>query len=176
MALSRYNLTARVLHWLVAVLVIAQLSLGFAADWAGRPLAAFLLDQHVRIGLLILSLMILRLLWRLVKYVPPPPPTMPKWQVWAAKAAHWLLYLLLFILPVSGYVLWAWIGRQLDWFGLFPIPILFTGGEDETWRSIAGYTHSYAGFVLIALLMTHIGAALWHEFINGDRLISGRML
>lgn len=83
---------------------------------------------------------------------------------------------MLFILPLSGYVLWAWIGRPLKWFGLFPIPILFVGGEDETWRSVAGYTHNYAGFVLMGLAVIHIGAALWHEFIKGDGLIGNRML
>lgn len=101
---------------------------------------------------------------------------MPWWQHWVAKAVHLLLYLLLFILPLSGYILWAWIGRPLDWFGLFPIPILFDGGDDETWRSIAGYTHNYAGIVLLVLLTIHISAALWHEFVKGDRLISERMI
>lgn len=158
------------------MLVFAQLVLGFAADWADRPAAALLLNQHVRIGLLILSLMILRLLWRFARNPPPLPQELPWWQHRVAKGVHLLLYLTLFILPLSGYVLWAWIGRQLDWFGLFSIPILFVGGEDEMWRSIAGYTHSYAGFVLIALLLTHIGAALWHEFVKRDRLISERML
>lgn len=175
-ALTRYDSVARLLHWAVALLVFAQLGLGYAADWAARPVAAWFFTQHVRIGVLILSLMCLRLLWRLSHRPPPLPPETPRWQLGTAMGVHLSLYLLLLILPLSGYVLWAWIGRPLDWFGLFPIPILFEGGEDETWRSIAGYTHSYAGYVLLALLLTHIGAALWHEFVKRDRLISTRML
>ena len=68
------------------------------------------------------------------------------------------------------------IGSPLDWFGIVPIPILFTGGDDETWRSIAGYTHIFAGYALIAMIVGHIGAALWHECIHRDRLIRDRML
>jgi cytochrome b561 len=175
MTRPRYDFPARSLHWVVAALVVVQLVLGFAADWASDPDAAYFFDNHIRIGLLVLSLMSLRLLWRLAN-PPPRNTTLPRWQQWIANMVHCLLYLLLFVLPVSGYVLWAWIGRPLDWFGLFSIPILFEGGEDETWRSIAGYTHSYAGLILMALLVMHIGAALWHEFVKGDQLISQRML
>lgn len=172
----RYNRTARLLHWIVAFLVIAQLSLGYAADWTAKPVSGVLLDQHVRVGLLILLLMILRLLWRGFRAPPPHSDALPHWHRRAASTVHGLLYLLMFIVPASGYVLWAWIGRSLGWFGLFPIPILFAGGDDETWRSVAGYTHEYGVYAVLFLLTLHIGAALWHELVMGDRLISERML
>lgn len=101
---------------------------------------------------------------------------MPRWQALAATGVHLSLYALLVALPVSGYVLWAWIGRPLDWFGLFDIPILFRGGDDEYWRSVAGYAHLYFGYLLMMLIAAHIIAALWHEFVRRDRLISDRML
>ena len=160
----------------MAVLVILQLVLGVAADKASKPLAGQLLNQHVRIGLLILALIVLRSVWRATHAPPPLPASVPPWQRLAASGAHRLIYLLLFVLPISGYVLWGWIGRPLDWFGLFDIPILFEGGDDETWRSIAGYSHVYAAYLLMALLVTHIAAALWHEFVGRDHLISKRML
>lgn len=160
----------------MAILVLVQLILGFLSDAAERPLAGLLLDQHVRIGLLILALMTLRLSWRLAKSPPPYPAAPTKWRLAVATTVHIILYLLLFAMTISGYVLWAWIGRPLDWFGLVSIPILFAGGDDETWRSIAGYTHNYAAYVLIALIILHIVAALWHEFVERDRLISDRML
>ncbi len=175
MVAQRYSLIARVLHWVLAILILTQLALGTAADRAGKPAAEYLLDQHVRIGLLILALTLLRLIWR---FAHPPPPLAAAISVWQrrfANAVHWTFYLLLIVLPISGYVLWAWIGRPLDWLG-FAIPILFEGADDERWRSVSGYIHEYAGYVLMALLVAHIAAALWHEFVRRDRLISQRML
>lgn len=176
MPTPRYTRTARWLHWIIAILALGQIALGLAADKAQKPLAGQLLDQHVRVGLLILALMVLRLLWRLTHRPPSLPVDTPPWQRVSAQAVHSSIYLLLFLLPFSGYVLWAWIGRPLSWFGIAPIPILFEGGDDETWRSIAGYTHEYAFYVLAALLAAHIVAAFWHQFVRRDRLISDRML
>ena len=176
MLTSRYNFPARMLHWLVAVLVVGQIILGYAADRAEGTLADMLLDRHVWVGLLILALVILRLLWRLAYPPPVLPMTTPDWQRSAATGLHLLFYAILIVLPISGYVLWAWIGSPLDWFGIVPSPILFTGGDDETWRSIAGYTHIFAGYALMAMIAGHIGAALWHEFVLRDRLIRDRML
>lgn len=174
--MSRYNLLARLLHWIVAILVFLQLFLGFAADRADTRAAEPLIDRHVQVGVLVLSLMALRLLWRSFRAPPALPDKHPLWQRRAARAVHHFIYALLFIMPVSGYVLWAWMGKPLDLFGLVPIPILFRGGDDETWRSIAGYSHTYAGFVLIALLTLHVTAALWHQFIRRDGLITKRMI
>ena len=173
---TRYNRTARVLHWTVAVLVFVQLILGVAADKASKPLSGQLLDQHVRLGLLILALIILRALWRASHSPPPLPVELPRWQRRLAGGAHRFLYVLLLVLPISGYVLWDWIGRPLDWYGLLDIPLLFKGGDDETWRSIAGYTHVWSAYALMALISIHIAAALWHEFVARDQLISKRML
>lgn len=173
---SRYNLPARLLHWIVAVLVLAQFFLGFAADRADGRAADALVDRHAQVGLLILSLMVVRILWRSFRSPPRLPQEDPRWQRWLAQSVHHLIYALLIIIPVSGYVLWAWMGQPLDWFGLYPIPILFKGGDDETWRSVAGYTHYFAGFGLIALVAVHICAALWHQFVKRDGLITDRMV
>ena len=160
----------------MAVLVIGQIILGYAAGRAQGDFADMLLDRHVWVGLLILGLVVIRVLWRLAHPPPALPAAIPEWQRSAATGLHRLFYAILLVLPVSGYVLWAWIGKPLDWFGILPIPILFTGGDDETLRSIAGYTHIFAGYALIVMIAAHIGAALWHEFVVRDRLIRDRML
>lgn len=176
MAGPRFTWAARALHWIIAFLVLGQIALGLASDNSREPLSIWLLDKRVQIGLLIFALMILRLLWRMTHRPPPFPAAIAVWQRVAAAGVHRLLYILLLLMPVSGYVLWVWIGRPLSWFGLIQIPILFESGDDETWRSIAGYAHEYSAYVLIALLITHIGAALFHEFILRDHLIRDRML
>jgi cytochrome b561 len=173
---SRYTLTARILHWAMAALVISQIGLGLWADRAARPLSRMLVDHHVRVGLLILALVILRIAWRLAHPPPPLPGSIGRTQRRIAATVHRMLYALMLLLPVSGYILWAWSGQRISWYGLFDVPILFTGGDDETWRSIAGYTHEYAAYAIIALIVVHVGAALWHEFVVRDRLICDRMV
>jgi cytochrome b561 len=175
MANLRYSRPAIVLHWTVAVLVLAQIGLGFAADWLTRPLSDAMLDQHVRLGLLIFALMILRLSWRLSHRPPPMPVAVPRWRQRGARMVYLAFYLLLLLLPVTGYVLWAWTAPTLSFWGWGMVPILFTGGEDETWRSIAGYAHEYGGYAVTALVILHIAAALHHQFVARDMTIGDRM-
>lgn len=172
---QRYSAVARLFHWLVAILVLIQIGIGWAADWTDRPLSDLLLDQHVRIGLLVLLFVILRILWRVAKVPPPLPSAIASWQRLGATITHKALYALLILMPASGYILWAWRGRSLDWWGAGSIPILFRGGEEEFWRSVAGYSHEYGAYLLTALVLLHIGAALHHEFVARDRLIGRRM-
>lgn len=170
-----YSFLARLLHWILALLIVAQISLGFATDWTQRPASHRLLEQHVRLGLLILALTALRFIWRLSVRPPPLPPSVALWQRRAAALTHRILYLLLFLMPVTGYVLWAWTAPVLDWWGVSNIPILFHGGEDEFWRSVIGYAHEYGALLFLGLLALHIGAALHHEFVTRDGLIRNRM-
>lgn len=175
MASKQYSLPARLLHWVVAVLVIVQIALGFAVDRSDRPLSDRLLDQHVRVGLLVLALMLLRLLWRLGNPPPPLPGSIARWKQNAAGLAHRLLYLMLLLMPVTGYVLWAWTGPSLNWWGLGRVPIVFRGGEEEFWRSVAGYAHEYGAYAISGLVLLHIAAALYHAFVVRDLSIGERI-
>lgn len=172
---ERYSRVARLLHWTVALLVLFQIGLGFGANWSDRPVSDRLLHQHVRFGLLIVALMVLRLSWRLASPPPALPSSVTGWRRPAAGLTHQALYLLLLVMPVSGYVLWAWIGPTLDWWGVGRVPILFRGGDDELWRSVAGYVHQYGAYTVSALVILHIAAALHHQFARRDGLIGRRM-
>ncbi len=175
MPVLRYRRPAVLLHWIVACLTLVQIALGFAADWSERPLSDSLLSQHVRVGLLILFLMILRITWRLTHRPPPMPPAVPQWRQTGARLVYAAFYLLLILLPVTGYVLWAWTRPTLSFWGLGAVPILFTGGDDELWRSIAGYAHEYGGYAIVGLVLIHIAAALHHHFVAKDMMIGDRM-
>lgn len=107
-------MVARLLHWTVAALVLVQIGLGFGSDWSERSLSDRLLDQHVRVGLMILALMVLRLSWRLAVPAPPMPADVTGWRRRVAGLTHKTLYALLLAMPVAGYVLWAWTGPTLD--------------------------------------------------------------
>ena len=104
----RYTRPAILLHWSIAVLVLIQIALGFATDWADRPQSDSLLAQHVRVGLLILALMVLRITWRLAHRPPPMPAAAPRWRQEVARLVYAAFYVLLVLLPVTGYILWAW--------------------------------------------------------------------
>lgn len=172
---KRYTTTARILHWLVALAVLVQIGLGLAADWTERPLSSAFLDAHVQLGLTILALMALRVLWRISHAPPPLPAVVPRWQRAIARSVHGTLYVLLCLMPVSGYLLWMWIGKDLAFLGVASIPVPDLAGKDEFWRSVAGYTHEYAGYALYGVVVLHIGAAVRHE-LQGLRLIRDRML
>ena len=161
---------------MIALLVLAQIAIGLATDWLPREESVWWLDVHVQLGLSLLGLMLVRLLWRLGHPPPPPPASLPPLARMGSRTVHFALYCVLFIMPVSGYLLWMWIGRDVAFLGLGAIPLPDLEGQDEFWRSLAGYTHEYAGYALFALLAGHILAALWHQFVKRDRLISQRML
>lgn len=97
-----FNLTARILHWLMAAAILAMLfiGVGMTTSMTWRP---WLIDIHRPLGIAILLLVIIRLINRLCYPIPPLPPSVPRWQAFLAHASHWLLYILMFSLPLLGW-------------------------------------------------------------------------
>lgn len=176
MEMLRYNTAARILHWGVGLLVLVQIALGFVTDAAPRGQADDLRAVHAGMGVLVLALMAVRLGWRLAVSPPPLPATLPDWQRRAAGAVHGLLYLLLFAMPISGLMVWMWIGEPIILFGLVPLPLPQMAGDDEFWLSAAGYAHEYGALTICGLVTIHVAAAAWHAFVLKDRLVRDRML
>ncbi|CAM2897313.1 cytochrome b [Vibrio rarus] len=164
--LIRYNLTARILHWLSAILIVGLFGLGwwmvdlnYYHKW--YQLAPF---WHKSVGLLLMSLTVLRLLWKSLKGSPPVTGTVL--EVKLAKAAHHLMYVLLFTLFVSGYLISTEDGRGISVFGWFEIPAigkLFEGQAD-----LSGEIHFYVACSLVGLAVIHALAAIKHHFIDRD--------
>ena len=173
---ERYSTPARLLHWLIAVLAVAQIALGFVTDNTPREEAQGLQSAHAQLGLLILSLMVLRIAWR----VAHPPPRLAGldvgWRRTSAAMTHGLLYALLLLMPLTGLVLWLWMGRPVALLGWEIYPAVDWSQHDEFWRSVAGYFHEYGSYSLVAAILLHLAAAGWHEFIRKDGLIRRRML
>lgn len=164
-----YNLVARIIHWLSAVVVIAMFALGiwmmdltYYSEW--YKIAPY---WHKSVGILLAAVTILRLIW---KHITPSPEVEGKsYEVVAAKAAHMLMYLMLFTLFVSGYLISTSDGRGIEVFNWFTIPglgELFAGQSD-----IAGLVHYYVALVLIAIAGVHALAALKHHFIDKDNTL-----
>jgi len=162
---GRYGRTAGALHWLVAALLPVQLALGHASESVGdRVLSDALLGAHFRLGIVVLVLVALRLAWRWLHGAPSHAPrgvSSGHWRI--ARGVHRLLYALLLMLPLSGYVIWIWMGADRTLAGPLEVPALFTPpADDETGRAWAWYLHVYGAWVLIGLVALHAAAALLH--------------
>jgi cytochrome b561 len=175
MALS-YTLTARVLHWITATLVLINLPLGLviAQSWGG-PLQDPLYNLHRSIGALIIPIILLRFAYRLTHPAPPLPDDIPPLQQRAAHATHWLLYMLLIIQPFLGWIGTSAYPAPIVVFGLFQLPPIWW--EDRTFSNEVLFVHSLVALTIAILLLAHIGAALHHHFVRKDdiltRMVSG---
>lgn len=169
----RYTSTAIVLHWLLALAIVCAFGVGlYMADLPFSPLRLKLFNWHKWAGIGILALSALRLLWRLT-HRPPADLPMPAWQASAAHAMHGLLYLAFFAVPLLGCAYSSAKGYPIVWFGVLPLPDLMPVNK-EIAESIKEL-HGLAAWGLIGLVALHVAAALKHQFIDKDGLIS-RML
>jgi cytochrome b561 len=172
--LPRYNALALTLHWVIAAVILFQLYLGLTmGDLPKGPqqFQAFLL--HKSIGATILGLAAFRLIWRLFNRPPPLPVTTPAWQKGIAHATHWLLYLSFFVVPMAGWTMSSADGRPVSVFGLFTLPNLV--GKNAALGKTLGEVHELSAYVLAALVTIHVGAALYHFFVQRDEVLA-RML
>lgn len=170
MSADAYPRALRWLHWLLAPMVAAQFALGWIAEHASdRKLALGSLQAHLQLGLLVLVLMLARVAIRLAQAAPHAPGGL-------AGCVHALLYALLFALPASGYVGWVWMQQPLELWGWLSLPPLFQPPvDDETWRARAWYVHLVCAWLLAALVLGHVSAALWHQWVLRDARIARRM-
>lgn len=173
-----YSPTARGFHWLVVVLLLVQVPIGFYMAYRGNDLNIWdgltngLYSSHKLIGVLILLVVLARLAYRVVHGAPAPEPTLEGWHRLASGINHLGLYVLLLIVPVLG-----WIGVSLypalDIFGLFSLPGLVAA--DQKASETVFEWHGMAALALLAFAAIHIGAALYHYVIRGDNVL-GRMI
>lgn len=172
-SIQSWGLVARILHWVVAVMIVGQITTGWLSEKeTDREASLALIRDHFQFGIILSGLILMRLLWRLTNRPPSPPPHEPRWRELVAERVHRLIYALLLILPISGYIVWVHMKAPMDVFGLFTVPALFVPPvEDETLRAGSWYVHYFAGWILIGLVVVHILAAIWHQFVLRDRLI-----
>lgn len=167
---DRYTGVAIVLHWTIAALIITNLAIGLLLD------SLKIFTVHKSIGMLVLLLSVARLVWRLTHRPPPLPATVKRWETGLAHAVHWLLYALMILIPLSGWIFTsASLKRHpLTFFGLFPLP-MFPVAQDKALSDTVAERHEQLAYLMIALLVLHVVAALKHRFLDGDRTLD-RML
>lgn len=165
---------AQALHWTVVALVALQFVLGiWAHDMPLSLLRLKLLVWHKSVGMTVFTLMLARLAWRLYSPAPALPATLKGAQRVLAHASHTLLYALLLVMPVVGWITSSASNLTVTWFGLFAFPNLVA--PDKDLAEMAKQTHMTMAWLLFALIILHVSAALWHEFRLKDGVL-GRML
>lgn len=170
----RYGLISQLFHWSTVTLILVQ----FAWAWRIDNVEGFrarleLVTQHKTIGMAVLILATLRLLWRLFNRPPPLPIDMRRWERWAARAGHWLLYGLIFAVPLSGWLYSSAAGLGAYWWGPVTFPSLIE--SSERLEALFVRAHQVLAISLGVLAAIHMLAALRHHFFRRDEVLK-RML
>lgn len=168
---NRYTLPAIALHWVIAGLIIFLFGLGwYMTDLPKGPVRTPYFSLHKSVGLTVAGLALLRLLWRLT-HRPPALPDMPDWQRRAAGFTHTMLYVFMFLQPVSGYISSSFSGYTTKYFG---IPLPDWGWKDHILNQLFTDVHVVSSVILLCLIVVHVSGALQHAFKHDG--VVGRML
>lgn len=171
---DRWSPASQVLHWTIAVLVIAIAIIGlWMVELPNTPRKVEVYSLHKSLGLAVLAMAVLRVLWRLRARRPGPVPGTPRWQERIAMLTHGALYVLLFAMPLTGWLFNSAAGYPLQWFGWFNLPALVE--EDRGLRELSGTLHEVGFWLLLALVIIHAGAAFYHHIFLHDTTLT-RML
>lgn len=165
-----YGTLARTFHWGIAGLLLLQVPLAFYMT--DQPLGPDKLGNyatHKSIGLLIFSVMALRLAWRLGHPAPLLPAGIPAWQRLGARLTHVLMYALLFLMPVTGLLRSQAANFPVSFFGWFTVPAIV--GVNEEFSTTMHEVHETQGTVLLVLVCVHVFAALHHHYISRDGVL-----
>src|SRR5277367_1074336 len=166
----RYSAVAKTFHWIIAALIVIQFVLAYAAD--DLPIGVHklaLLARHKSFGMTVLMLAILRGLWRLRNPPPALPPGMTPVERLLARATHIAFYVLLFAMPLTGWLMSSAKNYSVSWFGLFTWPNLI--GKNERAFELLRTTHDSLAVMLFVIAIVHILAALKHHFWNKDDVL-----
>lgn len=171
---TNWGSIAKAFHWLLALLIIGNLALGYwAIGLPDSPQKAQAFYWHKTVGLTVLWLVALRLLWRFSGRVPMLPVAMPGWQRIAAHVSHFLLYVAMFAQPLSGWISHSAADRSLVLYGLFDVPdiVAATGERAERIGDVASAVHYYLFIALCVLIAIHVLGAFKHHLIDGDGVL-----
>ena len=177
---AKYSGVAVLIHWTIAVLIIANLILSHITELIPEESIRFAIDTHKSIGITVLGLVIMRILWRVTHKPPPPAEGLKSWEKRLSKLTHTLLYFLMVAMPLTGWMHdSAWKAAPeipMRWFGLFEWPRIgsimsMEPARKEQVHGILGDWHENMGYVLIALVLLHIAGALKHQLLDGEPML-----
>jgi cytochrome b561 len=166
---TQYDSTAKVLHWLVVALLLAQYLIGWLMPDIHRGMKpGDAMTWHISVGIVILALIVLRLVWRLTHRVAPESSLEP-WQRAGAEAVHWLLYVLVLLTTISGWLFASFRGWSISFFFLAPMPML--SSENTTALRAINHWHQKFEWTLLILIGVHVLAALVNLLFYRNRVM-----
>ena len=170
---AHYTRTAVALHWLISVLLACGFTIGaYMADLHVSPLKVRLFAYHKWIGITVLGIAVFRLIWRLT-HRPPPDEPMPRWQRLAAHFTHWLLYGLIIVTPLIGWLYSSASGYPVVYLKIWQLPDLVH--KNEALAKLLVEVHGFLAWTLLWIVVLHASAALKHHFFDRDGTLK-RML
>jgi cytochrome b561 len=169
--LHRYPALTRSLHWLVALMVLGTIPIGviMLQEGLARPTQNLLFILHKNGGVIILVLVLLRLFWRLRHPGPALPADIPRWQARLAHGVQWGMYAMLLVMALSGYIRVRAGGFPIEMLDAIGVPPLVP--RSQSLAETAQMVHAYGRFVLVALILAHVGAGLRHA-LRGDGIFA----
>ncbi len=162
----RFPVLSRLLHWLMAAMVLAMLFIGVGMAASVSERYDLLVSIHRPLGIAILALVVIRFVNRLINPPPALPDTIPPVQRLAAKASHVMLYALMFVMPLVGWGMLSAARYPIVLYGPLRLPPILP--HDLTLYAWLRHLHTYLGYLLFATFLAHLGAALFHGLIRRD--------
>ncbi|HEX3487207.1 MAG TPA: cytochrome b [Micropepsaceae bacterium] len=167
-----YGFWHKSFHWIIFALIAAQYLVGSVMPHIGRNTQdEGWVHWHFLIGAAILFFIVLRLVWRFLH--PVPLLEMPTWQSHLASVTHIGLYVLILVMCLLGWAANGYRGWTVWLFGIVPLPALAPKGAE--WAHTAGDIHDFLVYVLLAFIVLHIAAAVYHQFVLRDRVLARMM-
>ncbi|PCI88680.1 MAG: cytochrome b [Hyphomicrobiales bacterium] len=163
---KQVGLFSKSLHWLLALLMIGLLALGWVMvqlDYF-NPYYDSAPALHYSLGILVFFLVLIKIIWQLAKPLPAHDDRLKKYELYASKIVHFILLIFMIMMPVSGYLVITAGTNDASFFGLFNLPTLFKISNPV--RDAATFFHTYFPFILVGFIIVHILAALKHKFID----------
>ena len=169
MSARHFTRTAITLHWLTALIIAAAFPVGLImGDMHVSPFRLKVFGWHKWAGITVLLLSCLRLAWR-TGHRPPADPPGPAWQYLASRGVQWLIYGLLFAVPLTGWMYSSAAGYSVVYFNLLTLPDLV--GKDKALADQLKELHETLNWTLLGLVALHTAAALKHHFIDKDNVL-----
>lgn len=170
---EKYGKVAIIIHWVMALMIITLVVIGFSLDSIDKPLKFTIMGLHKATGTLVLVLGLFRWYWMISNDSPAPVDGMSKADIGISHATKWILMLALIAMPMSGIFMSMLAGHGINIYGLFEISPLFEKNIDNA--KLFGLMHEIGAYVISVIIGLHILAALKHHFINKDNVLK-RML
>ena len=175
-----YTRPAIVLHWLIAVAMVANVAIILSVDHLPDGWVRPAVDTHKSLGITVLGLALLRLLWRIGHRPPALPGEYPRWETWSAHAVHVALYAVMFWMPLSGWLhdsAWSEAATHpMKLFGAVGWPRVgfieqLAPAVKEPLHTLFGEFHTWGAYALYALVFAHVAGALKHQFFDREAVL-----